>query len=375
MFALVAGSAASTFSRVAGTTAVRKFAPTVIPFVRQWAPTTPAGLATQALSAVALNEMHRLNVKRMNRRVEVQQAETAARAKRPFWKIVLDVDEKETFEESMERRAKTLWDIVCYGIGNELHVLNFFTVKLVKGVLWVAGALVAMVGSGLTALGLAAAMPFGLSSQKYAELVALVARWFRNVCFAPFKWARRADNAVEDLSGALMRNRASRYMERKVAVVDGDGDRTKATVKEVPMNTSDFQKGQPLKAEIKIQPPTDEEAHRVVSETVEIKPEPPVQVTVDETPADGPVAPVTRIHYVTVTINAEAIHQDPVGQGRRIFDDEMAQVGMAEAKRYRQNLLQEQLRKAGVDSRDAALVLRGYDEALRGASGSTSATS
>jgi hypothetical protein len=254
-----------------------------------------------------------------------------------MWRRAAGIRPGESVADSLKRRGRTGWEIVCFAAGDALSWINLVTFKAAKAALGLAGTLVAVVSS------LVALIPVGLLRMVGAIKPETFAKWSDNVIdfnvkvfLAPFRLIRWVDRKIES---AVRRMKEARTWKRPAAEAAKDYTDAKIRV-----------------AEVKIDEMAD--VHRMRPSAK----------------ASGNGEEMADVHHIFhAFIDADAARREPKAYGRRIFEFEMGSEGLQLAATHRKTSLPAQLRVAGLTEGEVALVLQGYDEAVIGAASATAA--
>ena len=271
-------------------------------------------LAWGIAGAIALNETIRFGVKRRTRPIGDLHLETFE-TERPLWKKFTNTHADETWGQGVQRRGRIFWDIACFAAGDVLATLDFFVVKIAKLALFVAGKALGFVAATVAATGISLA--FAVSNMTINKLAALIQTtygWIDIVTLAPFRAVRWVDRKLYATAWNLMKARSWR------TAADQE------TRNNVVVNLDSY-----------------------------------VRREQESAPAD--------IHHLIVLLSEyeQVAKSDPKLYGAELFAKAAASGDPVAVENLRENLPKD-LRKLGLQSKDVALAVQGFDEARTAAS-------
>lgn len=155
--------------------------------------------------SIALNESFRAAKVRRTRRMQAKFEPETFETERPLWKKVTFTHAEETFGQGVKRRTRALWDIVTYGVGSGMGILNYLITKPVKGLMFIAGKLIHWVAFSVASalLGIA----FGIttmSAQAFVKYLQSSSYWTDWVAMKPFEGVRWIDRKITAGAQRLM---------------------------------------------------------------------------------------------------------------------------------------------------------------------------
>ena len=316
--------------------------------------------AIGAAIGVTLNEAQRAGTKAHNRRAEKafrkakneenEAHRTEQAEKNAFWRRATGMRVGETYSESVKRRARTMWDIVCFAGGDTLYLINFFTTKVVKAALGIAGAVVFIPTFLVSALGIYTWKAIRGKKEEAAKTIDKVDQWLTKVLLAPFRAVRWLDRKISSVAYNLTNRRAADMMDRQ------DWDAESETLKTTKATGERTRWGWAKRTTVKTQSAKD-----ATPAEPEVKEPEEEKINLQE--AD------LNLLIVLLTQQEETAKKDPKAYGARLFTKHHTEE--KDATEYRKAELKLDLEALHLADKDVTLAIQGYDEAMQAASSNT----
>jgi len=274
--------------------------------------------------------------------------------KRPLWKKMTNTHADETYGQGVKRRSRLIWDIVCYGVGDALSILNLFTFKLAKVVLFVVGNLALVVCTVVVLIPLLLAKLVGLSWDKFLVAYSGCLSVLSTVLYAPGRAARVIDRILERTATRLQAGRTAVPLLAKLS------ERFTARFKNM---ASDWLNEDGIEVFTTTEPDSEPVTEPAV---VEVEVEEMVKSSQDERESQ-----MADIHHIVVllTLDVKKARTNPKAYGAELYAQTVSESSHEEAMRARKSGLPKRLRDGGLVARDVTLVLQGFDEAASAMAG------